>query len=438
MNKDLINQLPADEQPVAEKISSAAETMKLSQSFQWNLESQLMDAYKSKQEGVQPSPFMKFLAPAGWAIAAVCGVLLLGWIFRSLLPGLQPAAAPTPTQEVSFEDSVRTGNICSGPLAAAHGFAVFLTNADKTGFVTLDEQKAIGELRSFNWSPDGQRLAIIGNTLGSGNIHIADASGMRIKSLLPVGELGYTMDAAWSRDGKQFVVWPMQNHTAIYLLNADGTGLVEKQLGMMVLSLPQFTPDGKSIIFHGSDSTSAGLFETTLDNSQTRVISALVEDKSSHAFSPGGSHLAYIEMDRELGEARLVSQEIATGSKAILGTLPVPKGSGSSLPKTANLSWSADGRSLVFDIGRGANDRAVYLAYADGTGMIKAMDAGYAPSISADGKCLAYISDRQVFLLDLTSISLTATPVLVADIPVGRAIADYQLDKLQWRPGTGP
>ncbi len=437
MNKDLINQLPADEQPVAEKISSAAETMKLSQSFQWNLESQLMDAYKSKQDGVQQSPFMRFLAPAGWAIAAVCGVLLLSWMFRSLLPTLQPAAAPTATQEVSFEDSVRTGNICSGPLAAAHGFAVFLTNTDKTGFVTLDEQKAIGELRSFNWSPDGQRLAIVGNTMGSGNIHITDPSGGPIEDLLSGGELGYTMDAAWSRDGKQFVVWSSQRNKMLYLLNTDGTGLIEKQLNVHILGTPQFWPDGSSVVFHGATPTSAGLFEVMLVNFEIAQINSSVEGASSYAFSPDGSRLAYMEYNRDLGEALLFSVDTTTREPAILGTVPIPKGSGSSVPGTANMSWSADGKFIVFDLGRGANDRVIYLAHADGTELIKVVDAGHAPAISPDGKCLAYMNNKQVFLLDLGSLSInstTTTPLLLADLPQGRAIPNYQLDKLQWKP----
>jgi hypothetical protein len=50
---------------------------------------------------------------------------------------------------------------------------------------------------------------------------------------------------------------------------------------------------------------------------------------------------------------------------------------------------------------------------------------------------LAFISDEKAYLLDLSGIStgsVTAAPMFLADIPVGRGIADYRLDKLQWRP----
>jgi Tol biopolymer transport system component len=128
---------------------------------------------------------------------------------------------------------------------------------------------------------------------------------------------------------------------------------------------------------------------------------------------------------------------MATGNRTILGTLPIPKGSGSSIPDSANLSWSADSEFVVFDFGRTASDRAVYLAYADGSGLVKVVDSAYAPAVSADGKCLAYISDKQVFALDLSGVSptsITATRLLVGNLPDGKAIADYQLDKLQWKP----
>ena len=60
------------------------------------------------------------------------------------------------------------------------------------------------------------------------------------------------------------------------------------------------------------------------------------------------------------------------------------------------------------------------------------------PSCTADGKCLAYISNNQVFLMNLTSVFSNATaasPLLLADLPTGRDIPNFKQDKLQWRPG---
>ena len=91
----------------------------------------------------------------------------------------------------------------------------------------------------------------------------------------------------------------------------------------------------------------------------------------------------------------------------------------------------------MFDVGRGANDRVIYLADVDGTGLVKVVDDGHAPAISSDGKCLAYISEGQVFIMDLTNPafrSMMDASVLLSEIPTGRAIPNFELDKLQWRP----
>lgn len=440
MNKNLFDQIPAEEQPLASKLTSLVEEMRPSESFQWELENQLMD--KATKTQPAPSWLKKITVPVGWGIAAIIGVILLNGVFRSLAPQVTPATETTETQEVSFAESVRAGDICTSPLALEHGFSVFLTNPEKTGFVEVDAGNTIGELRSFTWSPDGERLAMVGNTTGSGNIHITDPTGGEMEYLLSGSQVGYLMDAAWSRDGKQLVMWSSQNNRVLYVLSADGTGLVEKRLGnTQILGTPQFWPDGSSVVFYGATSTSIGLFELILTDSEPALINASVEDESSYAFSPDGSKLAYMEYNRDLGEARLFTEDLKTRELSVLGSLPIPKVPGAALPETANLSWSADGKYLVFDFGRNAADRAIYLAQTDGTGMIEVVDDAYAPSVSADGRCMAYISNQQVFLLDLSAVVVNptaVTPVLLADLPTGRGTPNTKLDELQWSPAVTP
>src|SRR5687767_11401579 len=441
MNKELLNQIPQDEQPAASKLFSSAESMEVPPAFQWKLETELMEAYKTKTRPTQ-SRFGNITRSLGWALLTVCGILLLSWTIRFVAIDQKPAESGSPDLAVPFEMNVRQGNICTGPLAAAYNFSVSLTNEDKTMFVTLSEQNTGDEIRSFAWSPDGKKFAIIGNSAGSGSIYITDFTGASLQSVLANSKIGYLRDAAWSSDGKQFVLWSSQNDSSLYMVNADGTGLLEKQLDLQILSTPQFSPNNESIIFYGANASSDGLFEVMLDGSQTRMINDLVEDESAFAFSPDGSRLAYIAMDRISGMAVLMLHNLETGAVISLpGSLPIPKGSGSSFPEAANLNWSQDGKALVFEFGRSQTDRAIYLAYADGRGLIKLAESAHAPAISADGNCLAYISNKQVFLLDLTDISPTSTPgtpVLLAELPIGRAAADFRLDKLQWQPKTIP
>ncbi len=436
MTKELIQQLPADEQPMASKLNSLADDMQLSQSFQWDLETQLMEKAKTQTRPAQ-GWFSRIVPALGWAVLAAGIIFLLNWTVRSMVPEITPAAGQTTLPVASFETSVRQGEICADPLAAVHGFEVSITNADKTEFTSIDQENAIDEMRSFFWSPDGTRLAILGNTTGQGKIHIIDPAGGPVVHLLSGPDLGYLMEAAWSRDGKTFAAWSGPNNRVLVVIHTDGTPPAKINLGIQMLGTLQFSPDGDSIVFFGADTSTAGLYEAALDGSQSRLISPKVEDASGYAWSPDGSRLAYFEMDRDRGEARLVVEETATGDKNTLAALPIPQGSGSSLPDAANLSWSRDGNMIVFEFGRSAADRIIYIVFADGSGLVKAVESGHAPAISGDGKCLAFIRNRQVFLLDLNGITLTSTPgtpILLAELPPGRASADFRLDKLQWKP----
>jgi len=430
MNKEIFDQLPADEQPVAAKLNSTADTMKVPQDFQWKLETQLMDAYQNRS---QPAKgwFAKLIVPAAWTFAAVLGFFLFNWAIRSLVPSEQaPGSSNTEIPLETFESNVRQGNICEGPLALAHGFSVYVTNQDKTGFIELDAQRAIGELRSFAWSADGQ-LAVVGNTTGTGNIYLTDSAGGQLQPVLSNSELGYLMDVAWSRDGKRVLTWSVANPTVIYLINNAESTVFEFQRDQQINSTPQFSLGDTSIIFLGSGSQHA-LFEANLESGRERLISALVENDSGFAWSPDGSRLAYFEMRRTSGEAVLILQNPDGSDKSIIASLPIPKGHSSSIPDVANLSWSKDETKLVFEFGRSASDRAIYLAYADGSGLIKLVESAHAPTISSDGNCLAYISDKQVFLLDLNSD--VPVPIVLAELPTGRSIPDFRLDKLQWKP----
>jgi len=439
MNKDLLNQIPADEQRIASTLYSMGEDMKVSPNFEWELETQLIDAAITRTQPVE-GWHTKILAPMGWVLFAICSVYMLNWIVRSLPPE-QPTAGSASSPEISFESNVRAGNICKGTLAASHNFSVSLTNQNKTGFVTLDEHETIGELRSFSWSPNGQQLAIVGNTTGQGNIYLTDSASNILQPVLSNSEVGYMMGVTWSQNGDRLIAWGLQNKATVYLFNKDGTGFTALDLPVEIFETPQFAPGNESILFYGADSSFDGLFQAMVNGSQLRMISNLVEDEASFAWSPDGSRLAYMEMDRNLGEARLVLEEFDKGGKVVIASLPIPKGSGSSIPSSANLIWSPDGKALVFEFGRGITDRAIYLAYADGTGLVKLADSAHAPAISADGNCLAYISNKQVFLMDLTSTPLsstTAPSMLLANLPVGRSIAAFQLDKLAWGSGTNP
>jgi hypothetical protein len=133
---------------------------------------------------------------------------------------------------------------------------------------------------------------------------------IRFRLLCPTRNLAILWTPPGRMIQKMLLAWSVQNNTVVYLMNSDGSAQKEIQLGMYISTAPQFVPGDQSIFFYGSNSSSFGLFEFSLDDSQIKTISNFVEDETGFAWSPDGSRLAYFEMDRVVGEARLVVERV--------------------------------------------------------------------------------------------------------------------------------
>jgi Tol biopolymer transport system component len=441
MNKDFTNQLPEEERAMARKLTAVAEEQQLSAAFQTRLEEQLIQAHRQKSSSRRVWP--NSLLPAlGWVMLAVVFVVFINWVVRSVLPVESPVApaalvveAP-PDEEVPFALALQTGEICQGPLAAAQGFSVFLSEADKTVFEEIGAGEDIGELRSFVWSPDGQTLAVLGNTLGSGNIYLWNAEAAALQPLLPAGELGYLLGASWSWDGERLLVWAIDPNSRVFVFNRDGSGLTQIDLPLQAMETPQFSPDGGSLVFLGGGQDAFGLARVSLDDGSLEIISPLVENEGSFAWSPDGSRLAYFEKDRAAGEARLVVD--SQGSSITAASFVIPSASGAFIPISGSLSWTPDGSALTFTYGQYASDLTLYRVQADGSGVTDMTGPVIAPAISRDGRCLAYLSGKQVFLLDLAADDPGAQPLLMVELPPGRRTANNRQMQLGWGEPAGP
>ncbi|HZW02520.1 MAG TPA: hypothetical protein VFF68_01235 [Anaerolineaceae bacterium] len=437
MNDETFNAPSPEEKAVAQRLAAISEEMQPSPVFQKELASRLVRAHGERNQSPRAWP-LRLLPSVGWAVFAIFAIVVVAWGASSLSSNESSAAEATPTLPVAFDEAVQSGEVCTGPLVVGHGASVFVTNPEKNGFIALDEEENIGELRAFQWSYDGESLAAAGVTRGSGDLYLLNAETNQLEPVTTGAGLAYLNGVAWSHDGEQLLTWEIRNNSQIILFDLARNQVTKLDLPVQFIETPRFAPDDESILFLGATRSSAGLFRVSLTDLEPHLISAQVEDDRSFAWSPDGSRLAYVEMDRNLGEARLILEDSA--EKVTIGSLPVPKGLGSSLPSAANLSWSADGKSLIFDFGRQAASRLVYLAHADGSGLVTLAESAHAPALSPDGRCLAYIHDEQVFLIDVhaavSSAYLSASAMLVAEIPAGRGRSNIESDWLQWQPAA--
>lgn len=121
------------------------------------------------------------------------------------------------------------------------------------------------------------------------------------------------------------------------------------------------------------------------DGYNEQVILALNEPIMSPAWSPDGSHIAYVSF--ESGHAVLYVQSLYTGQRLVLADF---RGSNSAP------AWSPDGKQLAIVLTRDGSSQ-IYLIRPDGSGLRRLSFSGAIdtePNFSPDGQYLLFTSDR--------------------------------------------
>ena len=270
------------------------------------------------------------------SLSAAAGLLVLASACSDEPTTIHPPAGPsTSVGDFGKPHSVVTrGRIVFSSFTTGDQ-ELYSINEDGSGMVRLTYHD--GADGQPAWSPDGKKIAFVSRRNGFVDLHVMNGDGSGVKQLTSFNDafVSAVSVPAWSPDGKKiaFARTVSNSEIAIFVMGANGSGIVKLTSGTGFSGSPTWSPDGASIVFLRDDPITTGLQQIIMMNADGSGVTPLIECAlfcSQPDWSPDGKQIAY-----GLGTAihRFV---LATKEDGVLiegGTSP---------------SWSPDGLKLAY------------------------------------------------------------------------------------------
>jgi Tol biopolymer transport system component len=191
---------------------------------------------------------------------------------------------------------------------------------------------------------------------------------------------------AWSPDGTKiaYIRWPER---ALFVMNADGSGVRRLANVSDVAIKPAWSPDGARIAFIGGSDLAYNISVVNLDGTGQQLLIPNSATFFEVAWSPDGKQLAYVQ------------NRFAGFNHPFIGVVNID-GSGERTLSTGdnldrNPAWSPDSKQIAFTSTRDGNAE-IYIMNADGTNQTRLTNdpaTDEMPAWSPDGRTLAFSSD---------------------------------------------
>jgi dipeptidyl aminopeptidase/acylaminoacyl peptidase len=282
------------------------------------------------------------------------------------------------------------------PIALSAMFAISI-HAQTSARLTLEDLVDATGLTTAALSPDGHQFAII----REGQIVLVPATGGWPVTLTttPGGKQGLS----WSPDGRTLA---FVNDGAIWIVPAAGGSplrLTDGRKGegdprTATDRSPQWSPDGKWILFETGRRGNADLGVVSTDGLSSSLLTSSPADEENAAWSPDGKRIAFVERSTNHFSGQLFVAEFDPNTgrfkdePRLLYAAKEDRGGGWSIRRP---EWTPDNKSLAIVLQDSGWDK-IYLLSANG-GEPHAITSGEsedaAPTFSPDGKHLAFVSN---------------------------------------------
>ncbi len=304
------------------------------------------------------------------------------------------------------------------PYGGGTGVLSLLSNNELILFNSNDgkRQKLMDSVVEYSWSPDGSKIAVDINygSLPRG-LYIIDMTDQSHKL---IDDRSNINRVKWSPDGnivsyivphinsylfqKDIVLYNLKTNQQLILQTIEDFTGMGNELGIQISTLDYaFTLDQSNIYFSAVYGSKSSSYIYRIRESQwykfpnrvTKIISGSVDNLK---WAPNGTKMSFVNCEEgniylydpynpDLFKVTNFSSN--TGSNACIMTL----------------AWMKDSRGIIFSRG------SIYLINNDGTNLKElTVNAGkyFSPSISPDGKLIAYSNGQDIYLMDINGLNV--------------------------------
>ena len=290
-----------------------------------------------------------------------------GWVAAVSRDGA-PWLAPVRNGAIAFVRDAADGS----------GEAIYTIGPDGTDETLLLADPGLVHYEQLTWSPDGRRLAFVGQlagaVAGSAEIFVVDADGSNLVELTQNAVLDD--NPAWSPDSTRIAFRRADPDSQVFVMGADGSSV--RPLGPG--GNPVWSPDGLGLALTVPDGGSQYLWVQAADGSDRRRVSEIPSADERPAWSPDGLRLVFAHAAADAGHAcGLCVVEVSSGSTT---PLTVEDGATPTRSIAGPIAFSTPGSSP-----------GVFVVDPDGTGLRRVsgdLSGAIAPQWSPDGRRLLF------------------------------------------------
>lgn len=270
-------------------------------------------------------------------------IVALATLYASLTIIFVLLGGQIPTDEIAF-DTQREND-----------FDIYLLDTQRN--ITARLTRSDANEHSPAWSPDGEYLAYVYESVNERAIYIMQANGRSPRRLTEVTQLTMNPSLAWSPDGMTLALAAVDdsNTQGIFLIGVDGSNLRRLSATTGNAFTPTWSTD-EQIAFSFSPVSNAEIYVMNIAQPESfQHITQEMYTDTSPAWSPDGSKIAFMS-DRDGGSDIYLMNPDGTELEAV-----AHEPSRETMP-----AWSPDSEWIAFVSNRSGNSD-LFIIRRDGT-----------------------------------------------------------------------